>query len=161
VRQAAADLGAPSGPDDMYLALRGLRTIKVRMARHQETGIMLAHWLAKRPEVARVLHPALPHDPGHALWRRDFTGACGLFSIVLKPTREAQLAAMVDGLELYGMGASWGGFESLILPSDPSPSRSATKWAAPGPLVRIHAGLEDPEDLIADLESGFERLAHG
>ena len=161
VRQSAADLGAPSGPDDMYLALRGLRTIKVRMARHQETGIMLAHWLAKRPEVARVLHPALPHDPGHALWRRDFTGACGLFSVVLQPTTEAQLAAMVDGLELYGMGASWGGFESLILPNDPSPSRTATKWTAPGPLVRIHAGLEDPEDLIADLERGFERLAHG
>ena len=156
VRQQAADLGAPSGPDDAYLALRGLRSIKVRLARHQETGLKLARWLQERSEVARVIHPALPGDPEHALWRRDFTGACGLFAFVLKNVSDKALAAMLDGLELYGMGASWGGFESLILPSDPL--RTATKWSPEGPLVRVHAGLEDPDDLIADLARGFERL---
>jgi cystathionine beta-lyase len=160
VRQAAADYGAPSGPDDAYLALRGLRSIKVRMARHHETGLKIARWLQTRPEVARVLHPALPGDPGHAIWKRDFTGACGLFAFVLKKVPEPALAAMLDGLELYGMGASWGGFESLILPSEPA--RTATKWEPEGPLLRVHAGLEDPDDLIADLARGFERLAgHG
>jgi cystathionine beta-lyase len=160
VRQSAADLGAPSGPDDAYLALRGLRSIKVRMARHQETGLLLALWLRSRPEVARVLHPALPDDPGHAIWSRDFTGASGLFAFVLKRVSEEALAAMLDGLELYGMGASWGGFESLILPAEPI--RTATKWQAEGQLLRVHAGLEDPDDLIADLARGFERLsAHG
>jgi cystathionine beta-lyase len=160
VRQSAADLGAPSGPDDAYLALRGLRSIKVRMARHQETGLLLALWLRSRPEVARVIHPALPDDPGHAIWSRDFTGASGLFAFVLKRVSEGALAAMLDGLELYGMGASWGGFESLILPAEPI--RTATKWQAEGQLLRVHAGLEDPDDLIADLAHGFERLAaHG
>jgi cystathionine beta-lyase len=160
VRQSVADYGAPSGPDDAYLALRGLRSIKVRLARHQETAILLARWLQSRPEVARVIHPALPGDAGHALWMRDFTGASGLFGFVLKPASEAALAALLDGLELYGMGASWGGFESLILPAEPI--RTATKWRAEGPLLRVHAGLEDPDDLIADLERGFARLAaHG
>jgi len=160
LRQSVADLGAPSGPDDAYLALRGLRSIKVRLARHQETGILLARWLQSRPEGARVIHPALPGDPGHALWMRDFTGASGLFAFVLKPVGEVALAAMLDGLELYGMGASWGGFESLILPAEPV--RTAVKWQAEGPLLRVHAGLEDPDDLIADLERGFARLAtHG
>ena len=162
VRQSAADLGAPMGPDDAYLALRGIRTLKVRLPRHQETALTLARWLAARPEVARVIHPALPGDPGHALWKRDFTGACGLFSFVLKPTPERALAAMLDGLELFGMGASWGGYESLIVPSDIPPLRSATKWTDPGTLLRVHAGLEDPADLIADLERGFARLnTHG
>jgi cystathionine beta-lyase len=110
--------------------------------------------------VARVIHPALPGDAGHALWMRDFTGASGLFGFVLKPVSEAALAAMLDGLELYGMGASWGGFESLILPAEPV--RTATKWQKEGPLLRVHAGLEDPDDLIADMERGFARLAaHG
>ena len=130
------------------------------MARHNETGLALARWLQTRPEVARVLHPALPDDPGHALWKRDFTGACGLFAFVLKKVPEPALAAMLDGLELYGMGASWGGFESLILPSEPL--RTATTWQVEGQLLRVHAGLEDPDDLIADLARGFERLAgHG
>ena len=160
VRQAASDLGANAGPDDVYLALRGLRTIKVRMLRHYENGMKLARWLEARPEVERVLHPALESDPGHALWKKYFTGACGLFGVVLKPVEEPAIAAMLDGLELYGMGASWGGFESLILLTNPASVRSATKaqWEASGPTLRIHAGLEDPDDLIADLEAGFARM---
>lgn len=160
VRPSAAVLGANSGPDDVYLALRGLRTIKVRLKRHQETGMALANWLQARPEVDRVLHPALPSFPGHDLWKRDFTGASGLFSFVLKDEfPDQRIAAMLDGMEFFAMGASWGGFESLILPADPTAARTATKWTGPGQLIRIHAGLEDPEDLIADLDSGFNRLS--
>jgi cystathionine beta-lyase len=153
------DLGLCVGPEDVYLGLRGLRSLGVRLERHQKSGLELARWLAERPEVARVIHPALPADAGHALWARDFTGASGLFSIVLKPVPRAKLAAMVDGLSLFGMGYSWGGFESLILPFDPSAYRTATKWRAEGPALRLHAGLEDVEDLKADLEAGFARLA--
>jgi len=160
VRQSASDLGANSGPDDVYLALRGLRTIAVRMRRHHETGLKLARWLQARPEVVDVLHPGLPDNPNHELWKRDFTGACGLFGVVLKPYRDEAFAAMLDGLELFGMGASWGGFESLILLTDPASIRVAThdRWKDVGPTLRIHAGLEDADDLIADLEKGFERL---
>ena len=160
VRQSASDLGANSGPDDVYLALRGLRTIGVRMRQHQKNGLALAEWLEARPEVERVLHPALPSNPGHELWKRDFTGACGLFGVVLKPVVEDAIATMLDGLELYGMGASWGGFESLILLTDPASIRVAThdRWSKAGPTLRIHAGLEDIEDLIADLEKGFARM---
>lgn len=160
VRQAASDLGANSGPDDIYLALRGFRTIKVRMLRHYETGLKLARWLQARPEVERVLHPALESDPGHALWKKYFSGACGLFGVVLKPVKEDAIAAMLDGLKLYGMGASWGGFESLILLTNPAQARSVTKerWETAGPTLRIHAGLEDPDDLIADLKAGFARM---
>jgi len=150
--------GLCAGPDDIYLALRGLRTLSVRLERHMKTGLHLAEWLQARPEVARVIHPALPGDKGHALWKRDFTGASGLFSIVLKPCSETVLAAMLDHLELFGMGYSWGGFESLIIPSDPNEVRSATRFEAEGPLLRIHAGLEDAGDLITDLEAGFARL---
>jgi cystathionine beta-lyase len=152
------DLGLCVGPEDVYLGLRGLRSLGVRLERHQRSGLELARWLAERPEVARVIHPGLPGDAGHALWARDFTGASGLFSIVLKPVARAKLAAMVDGLSLFGMGYSWGGFESLILPFDPSAYRTATKWQAEGPALRLHAGLEDVEDLKADLEAGFARL---
>jgi cystathionine beta-lyase len=159
VEKAHDELGLCPGPEDVYLGLRGLRTLSVRLARHQQSGLELARWLKARPEVARVLHPALPSDPGHALWRRDFTGASGLFSIVLKPASRAALAAMLDGLSLFGMGYSWGGFESLILPFDPSDYRTATNWQAEGPAIRLHVGLEDVEDLKADLEAGFARLA--
>jgi cystathionine beta-lyase len=159
LRATARLLGNCSGPDDLYLAQRGLRTMAVRIARNQANGLALARWLQARPEVARVLHPALPDHPGHAIWRRDFSGASGLFSIVLHPVAKPALAAFLDGLKLFGMGASWGGYESLIMPTDPRAVRSATVWDMPGPLLRIHAGLEDPGDLIADLESGFERLA--
>jgi cystathionine beta-lyase len=159
LRSTALVLGNCSGPDDLYLAQRGLRTMAVRLARNQANGLALAQWLQARPEVARVLHPALPDDPGHAIWRRDYRGASGLFSIVLHPVAKPALAAFLDGLKLFGMGASWGGYESLIIPSDPRRSRTATAWTAPGPLLRLHAGLEDPADLIADLEAGFARLA--
>ncbi len=158
VRRNTAVLGYSAAPDDVYLALRGLRTLSVRLARHQETGFTLARWLQGRPEVARVLHPGLPGDPGHEIWRRDFAGASGLFGVVFTPCSEAALAAFIDGLELFGLGASWGGYESLVMPSDITASRSATTWDEPGPTLRIHAGLEDPEDLIADLAAGLARM---
>jgi cysteine-S-conjugate beta-lyase len=159
IHRAHEDLGLCPGPEDAYLGLRGLRTLGVRLERHQRSGLELASWLSRRPEVARVLHPALPGDPGHALWKRDFTGASGLFSIVLKPAPQQAVAAMLDGLKLFGMGYSWGGFESLILPFDPNAYRTATKWQAEGPALRLHVGLEDVEDLKADLEAGFARAA--
>jgi cystathionine beta-lyase len=159
LRKTTFQLGACVGPDDVYLALRGLRTMDVRLQRHQATGLTLARWLEGRPEVAQVLHPALESHPQHALWQRDFDGASGLFSIVLaEPWPESAVAAMLDGFELFGLGASWGGFESLAIPTDPRPIRSATDWQAPGPTIRLHAGLEDPDDLIADLDAGFARL---
>ncbi len=151
-------LGLCPGPEDVYLGLRGLRTMGVRLQRHQDSGLALADWLAGRPEVARVIHPARPGDAGHALWKRDFTGASGLFSIILKPTSREALAAMLDDLELFGMGYSWGGYESLILPFDPRSYRTATAWNEDGPALRLHAGLEDLDDLKADLAEGFERL---
>jgi cystathionine beta-lyase len=152
-------LGLCPGPEDVYLTLRGLRTLDVRLQRHEETGLALAAWLAERPEVSKVIHPARTDHPGHALWKRDFTGASGLFAIVLKPVPRPALAAMLDGLSLFGMGYSWGGYESLILPFDPRGYRSATVWDAEGPSLRLHAGLEDIEDLKADLEAGFRRLS--
>jgi cysteine-S-conjugate beta-lyase len=158
VRTAVDDLGASVGPDDVFLALRGLRTMGVRLPRHHETGLKLARWLERQPEVVRVLHPALPSFPGHEFWKRDFKGASGLFSFVMKPVAKPALAAMLDHLELFGMGFSWGGFESLIVPGNVAALRTATKWTEPGQLLRVHAGLEDPEDLIADLDAGFARL---
>ena len=142
--------------DDCFLALRGLRTLAVRLKRHQETAMTLATWLQARPEVSRVLYPALPGDPGHALWKRDFTGASGLFGVVLKPAPKKAVDAMIDGLAHFGLGFSWGGYESLLVPSDIL--RTATRFSAEGPVIRIHAGLEAPEDLIADLEKGLGRL---
>jgi len=156
LHQVHGDLGLYASGDDCFLGLRGLRTLAVRLARHQETGLTLAGWLQARPEVARILHPALPGDPGHTLWKRDFSGACGLFGVVLKPVSEAGLAAFVDGLQHFGIGYSWGGFESLIVPAHIH--RTVRPFKAEGPVLRIHAGLEDPDDLIADLEKGLERL---
>ena len=159
LRRSTHELGQTAGPDDVYLGQRGLRTLAVRLKQHWKAGVALAEWIARQPEVERVLHPALPGDPGHAIWKRDFTGACGLFGVVLKEgITERALGAMIDGLELYGIGSSWGGFESLIVPFDPRETRTATKWPHKGPCFRIHAGLENVEDLIADLEAGFERL---
>ena len=158
VAKTYEDLGLCVGPEDVYLGLRGLRSLGVRLARHQQSAIEIAGWLAERPEVAWVIHPGLPSDPGHALWKRDFTGSSGLFSIVLKPVPPERLVAMLDGLSLFGMGYSWGGFESLILPFDPRAYRSATRWQAEGPALRIHIGLEDVDDLKADLNAGFARL---
>ena len=158
VRVMAHMLGACPGPDDCYLAQRGLRTLGVRMPRHQSNALAIAHWLEDRPEVERVMHPALEDHPGHALWARDYLGSSGLFGAVLKPYSETALAALFDGLEHFGMGASWGGYESLMIPTDPSAVRTATRWDVPGQAVRIHAGLEDIDDLIADLEAGLNRL---
>ncbi len=152
-------MGLCVGPDDMYLALRGLRTLAVRLARHYESGLRVARWLEQRPEVLRVLHPALESDPGHKIWQRDFSGACGLFSLVLKPTSENSVHAFMNELALFGMGFSWGGFESLVISFDCSEYRTATRWAPGGPTLRFHIGLEDPDDLIADLEQGFAALA--
>jgi cystathionine beta-lyase len=152
-------MGLCVGPDDMYLGLRGLRTMAVRLAHHYQAGLKVAHWFAKRPEVLRVLHPALETCPGHTLWKRDFTGASGLFSILLKPVPEKAVSAFIDALTLFGIGASWGGFESLVIPFECSDVRSATTWSPGGPGVRFHIGLEDVEDLIADLERGFAALA--
>ena len=152
-------MGVHVGPDDMYLGLRGLRTLAVRLERHWQSAMIVARWLAARPEVARVLYPALESDPGHVLWTRDMTGAGGLFGVVLKGWSEAQAKQFVDGLELFGIGASWGGFESLAILAHPAPIRSASKWQAEGPLLRLHIGLEDTGDLIADLEAGFARIA--
>jgi cystathionine beta-lyase len=153
-----ADLGQTAGPDDIYLAQRGIRTMAVRLRQHWQTGVELAQWCARQPEVERIMHPALPGDPGHLLWQRDFKGACGLFSVVLRPMSERAFNALIDGVELYGIGASWGGFESLIMPIYPAEVRSATRWPHAGPAFRIHAGLEHPEDLIRDLDQAFARM---
>ena len=152
-------LGSRAGPDECYLALRGIRTLSVRMERHQKNGLQVASWLESRPEVAKVLYPALPSDPGHALWKRDHGGASSLFGVMLdaKYSKEA-MAAMVDGLELFGIGASWGGFESLAIPINPKGSRTAVPWPHDNTMIRLHIGLEDPQDLIDDLEEGFARL---
>jgi cystathionine beta-lyase len=152
-------MGLCVGPDDMYLALRGLRTLGIRLARHFKSGLRVAHWLEQRPEVLRVMHPALESDPGHKIWQRDFSGACGLFSIVLKPCSQTAVYAFMNELTLFGMGYSWGGFESLVISFDCTEYRTAATWAPGGLTLRFHVGLEDPDDLIADLESGFTALA--
>ena len=144
-----------AGPEDVFLALRGLRSMKVRLDASAGIALTVARWLAERPEVARVLHPALESDPGHAIWKRDFSGASSLFSIVLKPMPDKAAHAFINSLKLFGIGASWGGFESLAIPFDCTPFRSATPWNPGGPCVRIHIGLEDVGDLIDDLERGF------
>ncbi|WP_072392166.1 cystathionine beta-lyase [Hyphomicrobium sp. CS1GBMeth3] len=158
VETARAVLGGCPGSEETYLGLRGLRTLAVRLERHQRSALEVARWLATRPEVDRILHPALPDDPGHALWKAQFTGASGLFSIILKPTPRKALAAMLDGLSLFGMGYSWGGYESLIVPFNPKHYRTATAWTSEGQALRLHIGLDDVGDLIADLEAGFARL---
>jgi cystathionine beta-lyase len=159
LRDTFTTLGLCAGPDDVYLAQRGLRTMAVRLARHQESGLKIARWFAARPEVLRVMHPALESDPGHAIWKRDFKGASGLFSLVLKPASETQVHAFMNELTLFGMGYSWGGYESLVILFDCSEYRTATEWAPGGPTLRFHIGLEDPGDLIADLERGFAAMA--
>jgi cystathionine beta-lyase len=159
LHEAVHALGLCVGPDDIYLGLRGLRTMGVRLSQHQQAGLRVARWLAQRPEIARVLHPALESCPGHAIWQRDFSGASGLFSIVFKPVADAAVHAFLNELSLFGMGASWGGFESLAIPFDCASIRTATTWAPGGPTVRIHIGLEDVDDLIGDLERGFAALA--
>ncbi|MWP38353.1 cystathionine beta-lyase [Rhodobacter sphaeroides] len=158
LRETYLRFGVCVGADDAFLALRGLRTMAVRMAHHHESGLEVANWLLQREEVCRVMHPGLPGDPGHALWQQQFTGASGLFGFVLRPVDRPALGRMFDGLSLFGMGSSWGGFESLLVPSNPSVYRTATTWAPGGQTVRIHVGLEDPADLIAELRAAFDRL---
>jgi cystathionine beta-lyase len=159
LHKTVGTLGLCVGPDDVYLALRGLRTLGVRLGRHHESGLTIARWMEARPEVARVLYPPLDSDPGHALWQRDFSGACGLFSVVLKSAPDAAIRAFLDALKLFGLGYSWGGFESLVIPFNCTKCRTATQWAPGGPSLRFHIGLEDTGDLIADLERGFAALS--
>jgi cysteine-S-conjugate beta-lyase len=158
LQHVVGESGICVGPDDMFLALRGLRTLAVRLERHYASGLAVARWLAARPEVARVLHPGLEDDPGHALFRRDFSGGCGLFAFVFKTMPEKAMHAFIDALTLFGIGASWGGYESLAIPFDCAPLRTVTHWTPGGPTVRLHIGLEDVGDLIADLERGFAAI---
>ncbi|MDH3666996.1 MAG: cystathionine beta-lyase [Paracoccaceae bacterium] len=164
LREGWKELGLHGSPDDTYLALRGLRTLGARMPLHMANGLKIAQWLAARPEVSAVLHPALPDAQGHEIWKRDFLGSSSLFGYILKPefSSEQQLGLLHDDLEFFGMGASWGGFESLMKPV--KIPNTVGYWPRPetpdGQLIRIHVGLEDPDDLIADLEAGFARMAH-
>lgn len=158
IERAKVALGVCPGSEETYLGLRGLRTLDVRLRRHEAQGLELAAWLASRPEVAEVLHPGLPGHPGHAIWSRDFTGASGLFSVVLKPVSMEAVAAMLDGLGLFGMGYSWGGYESLVIPFDARLYRTATTWTPVGPTLRFHVGLDHIDDLKADLTDGLARL---
>lgn len=158
IRTTAYRFGTCVGPDVCYMGLRGVRTLGVRMPRHYENGLKLAEWLSCRPEVEKILHPAMPSCPGHEFWKRDYTGASGLFGVVLKPASMDALAAMIDDLQLYGLGDSWGGYESLLVLTNPKGVRTATDWPYDGPCIRIHAGLEDVDDLIEDLADGLDRL---
>ena len=153
------DTGVTASTDDCFLGLRGLRTLAVRLERHQQSALEIAQWLRARPEVREVIYPALPGARGHALWQRDFTGASGLFAVVLQPVAKERVDAMLNGFSLFRMGWSWGGFESLAIPIWPEKVRTATRWDAGGPCLRLAIGLEDPDDLIADLAAGLDRLA--
>jgi cystathionine beta-lyase len=158
LRQTFDALAVCAGPEDVFLALRGLRTLSLRLKEHERQALDMARWLAERPEVEEVLHPALETCPGHHIWRRDFRGSSGLFSVVLKPAPDEAVAAMLDGLELFGMGFSWGGFESLVIPFDCATYRTATRWRPAGQALRFHIGFEDLDDLKSDLDAGFGRL---
>ena len=157
VRDASRDYGQMASPDDIFLALRGMRTLEVRLRQHEKSGLHVARWLERHPAVERVLHPGLESDPGHAIWKRDYLGCTGLFGVALKPCSDAALAAFLDSLELFALGYSWGGFESLVVPQNIQKSRSVRPWTG-GPLIRLHVGLEDPDDLCADLAQGLERI---
>ncbi|HUQ29466.1 MAG TPA: cystathionine beta-lyase [Usitatibacter sp.] len=157
IRDVSRDFGQMASPDDIFLAMRGMRTLAVRLRQHEESALHVARWLAAHPAIQRVLYPALEDDPGHAIWRRDYLGASGLFGVELKPCGDRQLAAFIDHLELFALGYSWGGFESLVVPQNIGKARSVQPWKG-GPLIRLHVGLEDADDLCADLERGLGRL---
>ena len=157
LRDTSRDYGQSASPDDLYLTIRGMRTMEARIRRHEASALAIAQWLEREPAVRRVLYPALPGDPGHAIWKRDFLGATGLMGVELAPCGNEQLAAMIDGLELFALGYSWGGFDSLVTPANLREARSARPWQG-GPLIRLQVGLEDPADLQDDLARGFERL---
>jgi len=159
VRRTITEYGFVASPDDCYLTLRGFRTIGVRMKQQMANAVRIARWLEGRREVARVIYPALETDPGHAIWKRDFEGAASLFAVVLNAVSADALAAFVDRLKLFGIGSSWGGYESLITVVHAEALRTATRWKPDGPAVRLHIGLEDPDDLIADLDHAFTALA--
>lgn len=158
VKKTTQYMGQTAGPDDIYLALRGLRTMGVRLQRHWASGLRVAQWLEQQAEVEAVVHPALPSHPGHALWKRDFRGASGLFTVVLRASEDESVAAFVDALQHFGIGVSWGGYESLAIPFTPG-KHDGARWPYTGKAVRLHVGLEDPEDLIADLNRGLAALA--
>jgi len=158
IKDTALTLGDVAGPDDCYLALRGLRTMGVRLRHQEKAALTVIHWLKEQPEVKAVLYPALPEDPGHAIWKRDFLGASSLFSVVLHTGSEEAVSRMVDSLSLFKIGASWGGYESLVYPAFPEKLRTAVAWTEKGFTLRFHIGLEAPEDLIADLSAGFKVL---
>lgn len=158
LKDTAIQFGNSVSPADCYLALRGMRTMGVRLRQHQATALRLIEWLSGRLEVERCLYPAWPDDPGHAIWKRDFQGASGLFGVVLRPAGREAVAALVDGMRYFRIGASWGGYESLMIPAYPTRDFAEPPWSERGPLLRLHAGLEDPRDLIADLEEGFARF---
>lgn len=157
----AMQTGMSAGPDDAYLGQRGLRTMAVRLRQHQQGAMEIVAWLDQRPEIARVLYPAWPGDPGHALWKRDFTGASGLLGFELTDEASPHARAIVDGLRLFGIGSSWGGYESLALVQKPADFRTAKPWTGHGALLRLHIGLEDPADLIADLDQSIGRAVSG
>lgn len=159
IDNAKETLGTTPGSEETFLGLRGLRTLQVRLDRHQASALQIANWLESRDEVARVIHPGLKSHPGHSLWQRDFKGASGLFGMILKPVDTVALGRFLDDLTYFGMGYSWGGFESLIIPVQPGNYRTATTWAPGGPTLRLHIGLEDVDNLKADLAAGFARMA--
>lgn len=158
IRKTFDYLGNAAGPDDIFLATRGIRTLPVRLERHYKNGLIVADWLQNHPQVMCVMHPALPDFPTHEIWKRDFTGASGLFGLIVDCPSRTALAAMLDNMQYFGMGFSWGGFESLLIPYSPQKKRSVMTEDPGGQHLRIHVGLEDPEDLIADLAAGFRRL---
>lgn len=158
LNRAHRNLGACCNGDSAYLALRGLRTIAVRLKQHEAHAMEVAQWLQTVPEVKRVHFPALPSDPGHAIWKRDMTGACGLFAVELHDVTDKAVGAMLDGLAHFGIGFSWGGFESLVIAYQPAKMRKVSTWPKNATFLRLHIGLEAPKDLIADLDAGFARL---
>ena len=158
IKDTTSVYGDIAGPDDCYMALRGLRSMGARLRQHQESGLRIAKWLKARPEVKQIMYPALPDDPGHEIWKRDFTGTCSLFGVVFHTSSEKCMARMIDDYKYFKIGASWGGFESLAIPADIEKIRTAVPWTEKGYVLRYHIGLEDPEDLIEDLEQGFVRL---
>ena len=158
IKDIAIQFGNSVSPADCYLALRGMRTMGIRMRQHQETALRLVEWLTERPEVHNILYPAWPNDPGFGIWKRDFTGAAGLFGVILEPISKAAVATFIEGMTHFRIGASWGGYESLIIPAYPERSFADTPWHERGPLLRFHAGLEDPRDLIKGPEEVFVRM---